>query len=1308
MNTITPRSGPRLVLFIKSHDAVPEPVERRRGPVYFLKAHIAGDGQLGGYAHKGGYALINGHWHKLDKDKPAPKSAPKASHPEAAGSHIPAKHLTDDEWAQLKLPESNVNAPTYNSQLDKLKQMAEAGNVTGIVGSSYGVNTYGKKLAVVANHLLGKYGSPHKVAPGQKAGEHPAVQGSVDAVVEHKDAVIKEAIEHLKEDAKQSGMPAGEAAEDKALVQKLESAHAVKVTPSPAADDVAWMTNGAGIVTHNGNLYLFNKEEIKDYVATGPSVFSKIPPAYLEKMKVDASALGPNGFNPAATKKQDLHLISSPEDLGDYTNYGFNSLNADLRRFTTPSSTLFQKLEAAFKSEKISAAPEVWRGIDTKVDVKPGQVLLEPAFMSTSLNKTKAEKFGKGGTVFRIKNAEGLYIGGDESELLINRGAKLRVISSEDHKDYRLVTVDIDIPSASPNSMLSQIPWDKMVLPATNSNAGTHNKKVAQIKALAEAGDVAGLEAMKFGSNNYAKKQALLAQTAIAALKDPASPVAAPVPAPAAAKSPAKSEPLAGTKKKASAVSPTPAATKMTQAAPPAPAAQAKAAPTQQLSSEQLIKLVGSHGYGAVPAPNNTAYFATGKKGSMLATNFADKDAAQLIVAKLKEKGLDAEPVRSSFSSKFKVKIKGPLSAAAPAAGGKATKPANGKAASAPNGPQDGDTKPAADGGMLVFKGGYWHKQSAPAATAADSSAPTPMDSWTQTGPQGGSNPGGKFRDPSGQEWYCKFPADEDHAKSEVLAANLYALAGVAGQDAKLITRNGKIGIASRWMGGTKESAGKLAKADGVHSGFAVDAWLSNWDVIGETNDNLLLDQNGKAVRIDAGGSLGYRAMGAKKAFTNKVADIKNMLDPSVNPSASAVFGSMTQADITASVAKVAAISDAAIFDVVNEHGGGSLEDKKKLAATLIARKKSLIKQFPDAAIIKKAPSFIPAKISAPPNFMSWGNTGAPGPSSNLAVNKGNDIAVQAIYQEAKKGSIPALEQLEVPVYDKSTGQMTGLVSALSHPSQHVRGYAQQALNEVMYQVSPPKVFHFNGGHPIEALHSAYPSINAQAKATTPKVAKFLLIGDAGAVKVEDLGLPPLVGFHRYGGELKEATFAAQARAAFSQMPQKQVDAVKAYTDMAYKKINNSIWSGKPTSDALLVNTALNKYSHDLPPGTVLSRRIHVDNDAELQALVGSVGKVLQEGRIISTSIDPDVFDGNVHLKLIVGPGVKGLYVGKGSAPNGEAISENASEKEIILPPNTRLLVTKVTRGATIKDKHGFGFDGYPLNLVEAVILPNT
>ncbi len=139
------------------------------------------------------------------------------------------------------------------------------------------------------------------------------------------------------------------------------------------------------------------------------------------------------------------------------------------------------------------------------------------------------------------------------------------------------------------------------------------------------------------------------------------------------------------------------------------------------------------------------------------------------------------------------------------------------------------------------------------------------MDTWVQTGGQGGSNPGGKFKDPSGQEWYCKFPADADTAKSEVLAAKLYALAGLSGQDAQLITKDGKVGIASKWVNIKKaSSAAALAKVPGALDGFAVDAWLGNWDVVGQALDNLQIGPDGKAHRVDAGGSLEYRAQGEK------------------------------------------------------------------------------------------------------------------------------------------------------------------------------------------------------------------------------------------------------------------------------------------------------------------------------------------------------------------------------------------------------------------------------------------------------------
>lgn len=51
-----------------------------------------------------------------------------------------------------------------------------------------------------------------------------------------------------------------------------------------------------------------------------------------------------------------------------------------------------------------------------------------------------------------------------------------------------------------------------------------------------------------------------------------------------------------------------------------------------------------------------------------------------------------------------------------------------------------------------------------------------------------------------------------------------------------------------------------------IQRGFAVDALLGNWDVIGNGEGNVIVDANGKAHRIDTGGSLRYRAQGKPKS----------------------------------------------------------------------------------------------------------------------------------------------------------------------------------------------------------------------------------------------------------------------------------------------------------------------------------------------------------------------------------------------------------------------------------------------------------
>lgn len=88
----------------------------------------------------------------------------------------------------------------------------------------------------------------------------------------------------------------------------------------------------------------------------------------------------------------------------------------------------------------------------------------------------------------------------------------------------------------------------------------------------------------------------------------------------------------------------------------------------------------------------------------------------------------------------------------------------------------------------------------------------------------------------------------------------------------------------------------------------------------------------------------------------------------------------------------------------------------------------------------------------------------------------------------------------------------------------------------------------------------------------------------------------------------------------------------------------------------------------------------------------------------MSTSIRPSCWSGNVHFKLVVGPGVKGLYVGPGSLSSGYALSKNSSEDEVILPPNTRLLVQSFKESPKGGDADGFGQG--PQYIVEVLVLP--
>lgn len=358
---------------------------------------------------------------------------------------------------------------------------------------------------------------------------------------------------------------------------------------------------------------------------------------------------------------------------------------------------------------------------------------------------------------------------------------------------------------------------------------------------------------------------------------------------------------------------------------------------------------------------------------------------------------------------------------------------------------------------------------------------------YTQIGPQAGSNEGGLYQDAFGKKWYIKFPASEDHAKNELLAAKLYKLCGIDVPHLKLVKKDGKIGIASGFQEGLKNDGSALkAGADGAKGGFGVDAWLANWDSVGLSYDNMPV-KDGKAFRVDVGGSLLYRAQGGPKgeAFGNVVTEIDSLRNPATNPQTASVFGSMSDEELNRAVAKVLEVPDDAIHAAVMKFGPGDDAAKKALIKKLQARKAYLAKRFPEADALANPPApdpthlrVDPAKIGDVPNFHDWKGSGK-GLSSNEAINTANKQACQEIHDYALKGNLVDLKAMKMPVIDKTTGAAV-MKPAYEHPSQWVREYYDTIVGDLEVIANPAaskeKAWDLEDAEDIRELSDAFPA----------------------------------------------------------------------------------------------------------------------------------------------------------------------------------------------------------------------------------------
>ncbi|MND16934.1 hypothetical protein D3C77_04290 [compost metagenome] len=1294
------------------------------------------------FAHQAGYYLQGGRWHSIKQDKPAPKGAPVSAHPHAAGKPVQKETLAEHEWGQLKLPDTNTNAGTFNKQLDQLKVAAANGDVTGILGSGYGTNTYGKKLVIIANHVLGLLGSEHKVTPGQKAGAHAAVQTAPEIEAGEKP--------ELGDTAKELG---GLMAADKA---HQEEKAAKKPSDQPAK-----------------------------------SVSAETVPAPSDKGEASSSFSMPEFTEGKQAKGVKAHYEKTAKKIIDAAEAG--DLTALQSMPTEKGQSWKGKTENSKKLMALhqAAIAMVQGGTQDAEQPKPAPEANKDAALNAAIDHLKEDAQQSDLPAAEQKEDQAL-VSKLEAAVEQPKQSEQKPVASQKPEDVSDKTGRVSPAS----DKLAQIPWDKMLLPDSNKNAKSHNGKVAHIKAMAEAGDIEGLKNFKAGVNTYGKKQNLLAQTALAALEESAAPAAqAPDATPEQAPAPEQSkadEPTAPVKPEHPAGTPWALHVDkiegfkndipwLTDYIENTEVKSDNGKSALEYAKALLRQAKGNQAQEAVaPAagPSKPAEPSVKSAGWKTEVDLVTQAMNDGNIEKLQNVIEMTEGLVTDGPKAINKYAKEALAYTQSQQGGTEN-----------DGPQEGETKQGADG-MLVFHNGRWHKQGedspaaekpAPATPAdveiptfegvsqqhakmfaeaaealkakisaegkagfkgvltnhktgavtvhingikigkatitskspafanfakfvdelkasagavpkpkpapkaakaapAPAEAPEPakelesMDHWTQTGGQGGSNPGGKFKDQDGVEWYCKFPADQDTAKAEVLAAKLYTALGLNAQDAKLVTKDGKVGIASRWQDVKKVTAKELSNTPGVLAGFAADAWLANWDVVGLGFDNLQVDEKGNAMRVDAGGSLMYRAQGGKKAFGDTVTELDSLRDKKLNPQAAAVFGGMSQADITASVAKVAQISDAQIRILVNTNGPGTKAERKALADTLIARKNDLLAKYPKAAKQTKKrldPNNLPVKDDQLPkrhDFANWNGPSQP-LSSKAHVNEANQKVEDEVLSIAKTGNLTKLKEYKFQPVDKDSGQPVGEPKPISeHPSKHVVQYHAdlvQLLDEIANPPQPLKIFQESDVNTLDELEMAFPpkkfGTTVGAVHSNEKLGFWVVLG--GVHGAEKFKPKKLVNFTQQAiasayDKFKEASKLAKHFV-------HSVQASGSYNDL-FRDGKETDHSGNKLAD---VAQAALEFATEQPEGTGLYRWQNMSDEMVKKIMSAPEGSVFQATGPMCTSYSPTATSGFGKHRVTI------RYAKGAKAVESFGSGKFAGEKEITTLPNSRFVI---------------------------------
>jgi phage gp29-like protein len=310
--------------------------------------------------------------------------------------------------------------------------------------------------------------------------------------------------------------------------------------------------------------------------------------------------------------------------------------------------------------------------------------------------------------------------------------------------------------------------------------------------------------------------------------------------------------------------------------------------PVVHLAAHQMQKLAAGQGSPALPGLLATLSQPGGLAGADLKKLAADLNSVKAFEATILKHHLGVKTASSSTQTKAEVvqKILETVGGAPPAP----TAPAP---AASPPGPVK--TMPTV-GSAHVGAG----------------KMPASLEGLETVSSLGGSTGAKLVKAGDGKLYVMKTGASPEHVRSEAVANQLYYAAGVD-KVPRTTLYEGQAGKHAVQLTGhiDGKTLGELAPAEReqahhkLRQGFAADALLGNWDVVGAAGDNVLVTKAGSVYRVDNGGALAFRAQGAPKGAAGwgpAVPELNAMRDPKKNPQAAAVFGKLSDAEVAAQV----------------------------------------------------------------------------------------------------------------------------------------------------------------------------------------------------------------------------------------------------------------------------------------------------------------------------------------------------------------------------------------------------------------------